>query len=73
MTCLTRMFEILPFWNSLETTKSIHRWTQGAAIFFFALLVLFEAVAHWSKKKEITDRFLTFAIVAFALAVVLKL
>ena len=33
-----------PFWNSLETTKSISLWSQGLAIFVFAVL------AHWHKR-----------------------
>jgi hypothetical protein len=49
-----------PFWNSLETPKSISLWSQGLAIFFFAVLVCFEAVAHWhkhwSENKPITVR-----------------
>jgi hypothetical protein len=27
----------LPFWNSLESTKSISLWSQGLAIFFFRM------------------------------------
>jgi hypothetical protein len=49
-----------PFWNSLETTKSISLWSQSLPIFFFAVLVCFEAVAHWHKRlvenKPITVR-----------------
>ena len=27
----------LPFWNSLESTKSISLWSEGLAIFFFKM------------------------------------
>jgi hypothetical protein len=60
-----------PFWNSLETTKSISLWSQGLAI-FFAVPVCLEAVAHWHKRKETANRFGTFAILAYAVAVVLE-
>lgn len=42
----------LPGWNSLDSVRHIHSEFEGAALLFFALLVLFEVLAHRSPEKS---------------------
>jgi hypothetical protein len=46
----------LPDWNSLESVRDAHSNLEAGALVFFALLVVFDALAHLStdkKKKKI--------------------
>lgn len=40
---------MIPDWNSLDSVRRVHSDFEEAALFFFALLVLFDVLAHLSK------------------------
>ena len=60
---------ILPDWNSLESIRRAHSDLEAAALVFFALLVVCEALAHLSDDKKTERRFDKIGIVFFAIAV----
>ena len=60
----------MPGWNSLEQVQSIHDWFQAGALLFFAALVVFDAAAHFNKKKERTYE--TVALIFFGIAVLME-
>jgi hypothetical protein len=39
-------------WDSLESVRRAHSDLEGAAVVFFALLVLFDVLAHFSGDNE---------------------
>jgi hypothetical protein len=45
---------LIPDWNSLDSVRHVHNVLEAAALVSFALLVLFDVLAHFSedKKKE---------------------
>jgi hypothetical protein len=57
----------LPGWENLETAKSIHSFFEIAALVLFAVLVLFEVLAHRKTKKE--NLFKILALISFAGAI----
>src|ERR1700683_4160111 len=37
---------MLPNWNSLESVRNAHTFLEGGALLFFAVLVVFDVLAH---------------------------
>ena len=64
---------ILPDWNSLESIRRAHSDLEAAALVFFALLVVCEALAHLSDDKKTERRFDKIGIVFFAIAVLAEI
>ncbi|MGD0909119.1 MAG: hypothetical protein ABSA96_16175 [Candidatus Acidiferrales bacterium] len=63
----------LPDWNSLESVRRAHSHLEAASLVFFALLVVFEALAHLAE-DEATERTLDkIGIVFFAVAVLAEI
>ena len=63
----------LPDWNSLESVRDAHSNLEAGALVFFALLVVFDALAHLStdkKKENILERI---GIWFFAIAVLAEI
>ena len=63
----------LPDWNSLDSVRRAHSFLEGAALAFFALLVVCEALAHLSDDKKMERRFDKAGIVFFAIAVLAEI
>ena len=63
----------LPDWNSLDSVRRTHSNLEGAALVFFALLVVCEALAHLSDDKKTERRFDKIGIVFFAIAVLAEI
>ena len=63
----------LPDWNSLDSVRRAHSFLAGAALVFFALLVVCEALAHLSDDKKTERRFDKMGIVFFAIAVLAEI
>jgi hypothetical protein len=60
---------LIPDWNSLDSVRRAHSDLEAAALVFFALLVLFDILAHLStddKKKTLLEKI---ALYCFAIAV----
>ena len=70
---MTHLAIILPDWNSLESVRRAHRDLEAAALVFFALLVVCEALAHLSDDKNTERRFDKMGIVFFAMAVLAEI
>lgn len=62
-----------PDWNSLDSVRRAHSDLEAAALIFFALLVVCEALAHLSDDKKAERRFDKIGIVFFALAVLAEI
>ena len=56
-----------PGWNDLEFAKGIHAFFELGGLILFAVLVLFEILAHRHTKRE--NLFKILALVSFALAI----
>src|ERR1700723_3579571 len=57
-------------WNSLESVRAVHSAFELAALFFFALLVVFDVLAHMSDSNKTVERGLErIGLVCFAIAV----
>jgi hypothetical protein len=41
-----------PGWNSPDTVRAVHSWSEAIALLFFASLVAFDAVAHLETKRH---------------------
>jgi hypothetical protein len=66
---MIRFATFLPNWNSLDSVRRIHSDLEAAALIFFALLVVFEALAH-STEDEVKERsFTKIGLWFFAIAV----
>ncbi len=63
----------LPDWNSLDSVRRTHSDLAGAALVFFALLVVCEALAHLSDDKKTERRFDKMGIIFFAIAVLAEI
>lgn len=63
----------LPDWNSLDSVRRAHSELEGAALIFFALLVVCEALAHLSDDKKTERRFDKMGIAFFAIAVLAEI
>jgi hypothetical protein len=59
----------LPNWNSLDSVRRAHNELEGAALLFFALLVVAEALAHLTDNKKRERGFDKIGILFFAIAV----
>jgi hypothetical protein len=57
-------------WGSLETVQSVHSWLEGGALFFFTVLVLFEALALRRTHNE--KRLEKIALACLAMAIFLE-
>lgn len=60
---------LIPDWNSLDSVRRVHSDLEAAALVFFALLVLFDILAHLSinnKKKTLLEKI---GLCCFAIAV----
>jgi hypothetical protein len=62
---------LIPDWNSLDSVRRTHSGLEAAALVFFALLVLFDILAHLSidnKKRTLLEKIglCCFAIAVFA-------
>ena len=60
---------LIPDWNSLDSVRRAHSDLEAAALVFFALLVLFDILAHLStddKKKTLLEKI---GLCCFAIAV----
>jgi len=64
---------IFPDWNSLESVRRTHSNLEVAALVFFALLVVFEALSHRTDDKKKAHVLDTFGIVFFAIAVLAEI
>ena len=64
---------VFPNWDSLDSVRRAHSNLELAAIVFFALLVVMEALAHNSKADKRKHRFDSIGIWFFALAVICEL
>jgi len=64
---------LLPDWNSLDSVRRAHSDLELAAIVFFALLVVMEALAHNSTDDKRRHLFDTIGIWFFAIAVICEL
>lgn len=56
-------------WNSLDSVRHAHSEMEGAALLFFALLVLFDVLAHLSKDDSRKHALEKAALIFFAIAV----
>jgi len=64
---------LLPDWNSLESVRRAHSDFEGAALVFFALLVVSEALAHLTEDKNREKLFDRMGVVFFAVAVLAEI
>lgn len=64
---------LLPNWSSLDSVRRAHSDLELAAIVFFALLVVMEALAHNSADEKRKHLFDTIGIWFFAIAVICEL
>jgi hypothetical protein len=64
----------LPDWNSLDSVRRAHSRLEGSALAFFALLVVFDVLAHLSaENKRRETLFEKIALCCFALAVLAEI
>jgi hypothetical protein len=70
---VTHFATCLPDWNSLDSVRRAHSDLEAAALVFFALLVVCEALAHLSDDKKTERRFDRIGIVFFAVAVLAEI
>lgn len=67
-------FAILPDWDSIVAVRSAHNVFAATALVFFALLVIFDVLAHiFDEPKERAKRLGTIALGFFALAVLAEI
>jgi hypothetical protein len=65
---------ILPDWNSLDSVRRTHSDLEGAALVFFALLVLFDVLAHLSDGNKNREKlFERIGLCCFAVAVLAEI
>lgn len=65
----THLAMFTPDWNSLDSVRRVHSDLEGAALIFFALLVLFDILAHFSEDKKRERSFEKVGLIFFAVAV----
>jgi hypothetical protein len=64
----------LPDWNSLDSVRRAHSGLEGAALVFFALLVVFDVLAHLSEENKERERLLErIGLCCFAVAVLAEI
>ena len=64
---------LIPDWNSLDSVRRAHSDLEAAALVFFALLVVSEALAHLSGNEKRERAFDKIGIVFFAIAVLAEI
>src|ERR1700758_831230 len=64
---------LIPDWKSLESVRSAHNDFEGAALIFFAVLVVSEALAHLTNDEKRARMFDRIGIVFFAIAVLAEI
>lgn len=64
---------LIPDWNSLESVRRTHSDLEAAALAFFALLVLFDILAHLSKDENRKTLLEKIGLCFFAVAVVAEI
>jgi len=70
---MTKLAMLIPDWNSLDSVRHAHSNLEFSALLFFALLVLFDVLAHFSEgseKERILERI---GLCFFAVAVVAEI
>jgi hypothetical protein len=65
--------QLIPFWNSLDSVRRVHSDLEFAALVFFALLVLFDVLAHLSEDKPRVRLLEKIGLAFFAVAVFAEL
>jgi hypothetical protein len=60
---------LIPDWNSLDSVRHAHSELEATALVFFALLVIFDVLAHLSEGKGTERLFEKIALCFFAIAV----
>ena len=64
----------LPDWNSLDSVRRTHSDLEGAALVFFALLVLFDVLAHLSDENKNREKlFVRIGLCCFAVAILAEI
>lgn len=63
----------IPDWNSLDSVRRAHSILEAVALVFFALLVLFDVLAHFSEDKKKERLLEKIGLVFFAVAVLAEL
>jgi hypothetical protein len=63
----------IPDWNSLDSVRHVHSELEGAALLFFALLVIFDVLAHLSEDKKRERALERLALWFFAIAVLAEI
>ena len=48
----THFVRLFPDWNSLDSVRHAHSFLEAVALVFFALLVFFDVLAHFSEDKK---------------------
>lgn len=65
---------LLPDWNSLDSVRSAHSNLELAALVFFALLVVFDVLAHFAEEHQDRARlFEKIGLCFFAVAVLCEI
>jgi hypothetical protein len=64
---------LIPDWNSLDSVRRAHSDLEFAALLFFALLVFFDILAHWSEDKTRERFFEKIGLCFFAAAVLAEI
>jgi hypothetical protein len=70
---MTHFAMLIPDWNSLDSVRRTHNDLEGAAIVFFALVVLFDLWAHFAKDTKRETGLERIALMFFAVAVLAEL
>ena len=64
----------LPDWNSLDSVRRAHSELEAVALVFFALLVVFDVLAHLSSENKTKETlFEKIALICFAVAVLAEI
>jgi len=63
----------IPGWNSLDSVRHVHSELEGAALLFFALLVIFDVLAHLSEDKNRERALERLGLWFFAIAVLAEI
>src|SRR5437763_16645197 len=71
---MTFLAIFLPDWNSLDSVRRAHSDLEAVALAFFALLVVFDVLAHLSSKDKKKETILEkIALCCFAVAVLAEI
>ena len=64
---------LIPDWNSLDSVRHAHSELEAAALVFFALLVLFDVLAHLSKDEKRKTLLEKIGLCFFAVAILAEI